>query len=96
MAVALGMHRTAAVLTEGGRLWVCGSHEYGSIKLGLPTLDRVGMALLGGVGAHVTKGKGDGPGGATHPFRGEPLVMVAVGRGHVAAVTDGGGVWVWG
>jgi len=100
MAAGLGMQYITAVLTEGGGLWVCGSHQVGSLGLGPPTgvetPDRPGMVLLGGVGAHVTGCEGGGPGAATHPFRNEPLVMVAAGHYHVAAVMDNGGVWVWG
>ena len=44
----------------------------------------------------MTGCEGGGPGADTHPFDNEPLVMVAHGHYHVAAVTDRGGVWVWG
>jgi len=101
MAVALGMGDAfAAVLTEGGGLWVFGCHKLGALGLGPPsgidTPARETPTLLGGVGTPVTGSEGGGPGADTHPFRNEPLVMVAAGYGHVAAVTDRGGVWVWG
>jgi len=99
MAVALG-HGFAAVLTEGGGLWVFGKHEYGELGLGAPTgaatPARPRPALLGGVGTPVTGCEGGGPGADSHPFHNEPLVMVAAGRQHAAAVTDQGAVWLWG
>jgi len=108
MAVSLGMHEMrnmlvecmSAVLTEGGGLAVCGSDYYGQLGMGPPggpgaAFQRT-MQLLGGVDTPVTGLEGGGPGADTHPFRNEPLVMVATGRGHAAAVTDQGRVWVWG
>jgi len=66
----------------------------GPANIGTPA--RETLALLGGVGTPVTGCEGGGPGADTHPFRNEPLVMVAAGYAHVAVVTDRGGVWVWG
>jgi len=62
----------AAVLTEGGGLWVWGSHRMGSLGLGPPVHpyipNRGAPALLGGVGTFITRGEGGGPGAAAHPF----------------------------
>jgi len=90
MAVVLGLHHAAlAALTEDGALLVCGANEYGSLGVGLPAVPHARgwweMVLLGGE-----------PGADTHPFASEPLLAVAMGRMHMAAVTERGGVWVWG
>jgi len=100
MAVALGMLHATVVLTEGGGLMVCGVRNYGQLGLGPPAGPGAPalatMALLGGVDTPVTGLEGGGPGADAHPFRSEPLVMVAAASGHAAAVTDRGRVWVWG
>ena len=107
MAVSLGMHDRhnmlmegmSAVLTEGGGLAVCGSDYRGQLgrgRGGPGTTFQTTMQLIGGVDTPVTGLEGGGPGADTHSFRNEPLVMVATGRGHSAAVTDQGRVWVWG
>ena len=87
----------AAVLTAGGGLLVWGCQRHGMLGLGHggevweETL--LHPTLLGGVGAPVT---GDEGGDAAHAFDHDPLVMVSAGVFHMAAVTDGGDVWVWG
>ena len=87
----------AAVLTAEGGLLVWGSQRHGMLGLGHGEEEwgetLLHPTLLGGVGAPVA---GDEGGDAAHAFDHDPLVMVSAGIFHVAAVTDGGDVWVWG
>ena len=101
MAMTVCSQRNAAaVVTQGGGLWVFGDHRRGSLGLGLPVGEAISArqtaVLLGGVRDHVTELEGGGAAADARPFGNEPLVMVAAGFEHMAAVTDSGRVWVWG